>query len=200
MSRVNYLKGVMVSGQEIDRITADILANDLRQTPIVGEDVFISQVIPLLQRPWNDKNLQLYTRFVVELTAPLRVAGVRNGETIVLFTVPPLSAAVDTSMARIQDITVAHLVKEAAILRERGTTEPVEQYITEYLNSISQLESIEHRILLPIIAILGVYDKTLLDDDGTPLYTLDGLGVKSNNPTSVSTTDTFVSTRYLDED
>lgn len=174
MGKVNYLSGMRVSEMEVNRACADILANDERQIPVVAEDVFERQIIPLLQRPWDERNLQLYKRYVVELTMPLRVAGVRNGETIILFTVPPLHARVDTSMSGIHDITVNHLIEHASLLRLRGTNEPVEEYVAEYLHQISQLVPIEEKLLIPLGAILALYGKTFVDDGGFPLYELDG--------------------------
>lgn len=202
MGKVNFLTGINVANIEIDRACNDILANDVRQTPIVAEDVFVNQIIPLLQRPWDERNLTLYKRYVVELTMPLRVAGVRNGETIVLFTVPPLHAQVDTSMSGIHDITVGHLVEHASLLRHRGTTEPIDKYVTEYLHKISQLVPIEDKLLVPLGGILALYGKTFVDDGGFPLYSLDGTAVptKPGDPIQVGGENPFESDGYLDED
>lgn len=201
MSKPNYLSGMMVGNQELERAMADILANDARQMPIVEESVFISQIIPLLQRPWLESNLTKYKRYVVELTMPLRVAGVRNGETVILFTVPPMHAPVDTTSASIHGITVNHLIEHASIMRHRGTNEPVDRYVADYLHQISQQVPIEQKLLVPIGAILGLYGKTLLDDLGHPLYTLDGVANPVTGEAAVTKDESsFVSTGYLDED
>lgn len=202
MGKVNYLSGLHVSEMEVMRACADIMANDERQTPVVSEDVFEHQIVPLLQRPWDEKNLAIYKRYVVELTMPLRVAGVRDGQTVTLFTVPPLHARVDTSMSGIHHITVNHLIEHASMLRVRGTNEPVEKYVAEYLHQISQLVPIEEKLLVPLGAILALYGKTFLDDGHFPLYSLDG------TPTTTSSTgevihlegDPFQSDGLLDED
>lgn len=203
MTKPNYLIGMRVTNQEIDQICKGILGNDEHQTPIVGEDVFVTQIIPLLQRPWDLKNQDIYRRYVKELTMPLRVAGVRNGESIVLFTVPPLLARVDTSMGSIHDITVGHFINQADLIRTRGTNEPVDQYISEFLQMVSMSVPIENKTLVPIGAILALYDKTFVDDGGFPLYSLDGSTV-SKDPTINGVTkvqaDPFESEGYLDED
>jgi hypothetical protein len=203
MAKPNYLIGMRVTNQEIDQICKGILGNDEHQTPIVGEDVFVTQIIPLLQRPWDLKNQDIYRRYVKELTMPLRVAGVRNGESIVLFTVPPLLARVDTSMGSIHDITVGHFINHADLIRTRGTNEPVDQYISEFLQMVSMSVPIEHKTLVPIGAILALYDKTFVDDGGFPLYSLDGSTVSTNPTINGVTTvqaDPFESEGYLDED
>lgn len=199
MAKPNYLTGLMVSELEVMRACNDILANDELQTPIVTEQVFEEQIIPLLQRPWDENNIARYKRYVAELTMPLRVAGVRDGETIVLFTVPPLHARVDTSMSGIHDITVNHLVEHASMLRHRGTNEPVDKYVTEYLHSISQLVPIEDKLLVPIGAILSLYGKTFLDDGGFPLYSLDGSPTATGNSVKADE-DSFQSDGLMDED
>ena len=203
MGKVNYLTGFHVSEMEVMRACADIMANDERQTPVVSEDVFEHQIVPLLQRPWDEKNLTIYKRYVVELTMPLRVAGIRDGKTVTLFTVPPLHARVDTSMSGIHDITVNHLIEHASMLRVRGTHEPVEKYVTEYLHQISQLVPIEEKLLVPLGAILALYGKTFLDDGHFPLYSLDGTPTTTTSSTGEVTHlsgDPFQSDGLLDED
>lgn len=201
MSKPNFLTGMLVGYQELDRAMNDILANDAIQTPIVGEDVFISQVIPLLQRPWDEDNLRKYRRYVVELTQPLRVAGVRDGETIVLFTVPPMHAAVDTTSPITTGITINQLVEYASIMRSRHTAENVDGYVTEYLHNISNQLPPEQKLLVPLGAILGIYGKTFLDDMGHPMYSLDGVANPVTGKMPVSTDqEIFESTGYLDED
>lgn len=201
MSKPNFLTGMLVGNQELERAMGDILANDERQTPIVGEDVFISQIIPLLQRPWDEDNLRKYKRYVAELTQPLRVAGVRDGKTVVLFTVPALHAPVDTTSPIATGITVNQLVEHASIMRSRHTGENVDHYVAEYLHEISNQLPPEQKLLVPLGAILGVYGKTFLDEMGHPLYSLEGV---ANPVTGVISSDveesTFVSTGYLDED
>lgn len=204
MSKVNYLAGMRVSEMEVMRACADILSNDERQTPVVSEDVFEHQIVPLLQRPWDEANLAKYKRYVVELTMPLRVAGVRDGQTVTLFTVPPLHARVDTSMSSTNGgITVNHLIEHASMLRHRGTNEPVEQYITEYLHQISQIVPIEEKLLVPVGAILALYGKTFVDDGGFPLYELDGAPKTTKSSTGEVihlAGDPFQSDGLLDED
>lgn len=202
MGRPNYLIGMRVTGQEIDRICGDILSNDEHQTPIVGEDVFIRDVIPLLQRPWDVANQERYKRYVKELTMPLRVAGVRDGGTHVLYTVPPLLARIDTSMGSIHDITVGHFVGQADLIRVRGSNEPVDQYVAEFLTMISMTVPIEKSTLIPIAGILSLYDKTFLDDGGFPLYSLDGTALANSKGEVIPLTgsDPFESDGYLDED
>lgn len=203
MGKPNYLIGMRVTGQEIDRICSDILSNDEFQTPVIGEDVFISQVIPLLQRPWDPRNQAIYKRYVKELTMPLRVAGVRDGETVILYTVPPLHARVDTSMGSIHDITVGHFVNQADLIRARGSSEPVDQYVSEFLQMISMTVPVEQSTLVPIGGILSLYDKTFLDDGGFPLYSLDGTTPITNKPgevIEVGGKDPFESDGYLDEE
>jgi hypothetical protein len=205
MSKVNYLAGMRVSEMEVMRACADILSNDERQTPVVAEDVFEHQIVPLLQRPWDENNLARYKRYVVELTMPLRVAGVRDGKTVTLFTVPPLHARVDTSMSSTNGgITVNHLIEHASMLRHRGTNEPVEQYITEYLHQISQIVPIEEKLLVPVGAILALYGKTFLDDEGNPLYSLDGSPITTTTSSTGEVIqlagDPFQSDGLLDED
>lgn len=202
MARPNYLIGLRVTGQEIDRICGDILSNDEHQTPIVGEDVFIARIVPLLQRPWDPRNQDIYKQYVKELTLPLRVAGVRDGETRVLFTVPPLHARVDTSMGSIHDITASHFINQADLIRTRGSNEPVDQYISEFLQMISMTVPVEKSTLIPIGGILSLYGKTFVDDGGFPLYSLDGTATANPNDKVVvlGGTDPFESDGYLDED
>lgn len=200
MGKPNYLIGMRVTGQEIDRICSDILSNDEHQMPIVGEDVFQDSVIPLLQRPWDPRNQDIYKRYVKELTMPLRVAGVRDGETRVLFIVPPLHARVDTSMGSIHDITVGHFVNQADLIRNRGSSEPVDQYVSEFLQMISMTVPIEKSTLVPIGAILSLYGKTFVDDGGFPLYSLDGTTTDNKGVITLSGEDPFESDGYLDED
>lgn len=202
MARVNHLIGMNVNNREIDRICNDIIANDERQMPVVAEDEFVERIIPLLQRPWDPNNQAIYKRYVHELTMPLRVAGVRDNQTVVLYVVPPLMARVDTSMGSIHDITVGHFINQADLMRVRGTTEPVDQYVNEFLQMVSFSVPIEKKTLVPIAAILSLYGKTFVDDGGFPLYSLDGTSTTNRNgeviPTSGS--DPFESDGYLDED
>lgn len=201
MAKPNYLTGMLVGYQELDRAMNDILANDERQTPIVGEDVFINQIIPILQQPWKEENLRRYRRFVVEPTQSLRVAGVRDGQTVVLFTIPPLMGRVDTTSPVVNGITVNQLVEYASIMRARHTGENVDGNVTEYLHQITNQIPPEQKVLVPIGAILGVYGKTFLDDMGHPLYPLDGVAnpVTGEVPKDKAEVE-FVSTGYLDED
>lgn len=136
---------------------------------------------------------------------PLRVAGIRDGQTVTLFTVPPLHARVDTSMSSTNGgITVNHLIEHASILRHRGTNEPVERYITEYLHQISQIVPIEEKLLIPVGAILALYGKTFLDDEGNPLYSLDGTPITTTTSSTGEVIhlsgDPFKSDGLLDED
>lgn len=201
MSKSNYLTGMLVGNQELERAMADILSNDERQTPIVTEDVFINQIIPILQRPCTEDSMRKWRRFVSEPMQALRVAGVRDGKTVVLFTIPPLFGRVDTTSPHVNGITVNQLVEYASIMRSRHTGENVDGNVTEYLTEITNQVSPEQKVLVPIAAILGAYGKTFLDDMGHPLYSLDGVAnqVTGELPKPKDETE-FVSTGYLDED
>ncbi|ABY62952.1 hypothetical protein ST201phi2-1p120 [Pseudomonas phage 201phi2-1] len=201
MSKPNYLNGMLVGYQELDRAINDILANDERQTPVVGEDVFINHIIPILQQPWKEENLRKYGRYVVEPTQALRVAGVRDGKTVVLFTIPPLMGRVDTTSPVVSGITVNQLVEYASIMRARHTGENVDGNVTEYLHQITNQIPPEQKVLVPIGAILGVYGKTFLDDMGHPLYSLEGVPNQVTGELPRATDETqFVSAGYIDED
>lgn len=201
MSKPNYLTGMLVGNQELERAMADILANDERQTPIVTEDVFINQLIPILQQPWKEENQRKWRRYVAEPMQSLRVAGGRDGQTVVLFTIPPLFGRVDTTSPVATGITVNQLVEYASIMRSRHTGENVDGNVTEYLNEITHQIPPEQKVLVPIGAILGLYGKTFLDDMGHPLYSLEGV---ANEVTGVAPRPKdeveFVSTGYLDEE
>lgn len=201
MAKTNYLTGMLVGNQELERAMADILANDERQTPIVAEDVFINQIIPILQQIWKPENHKRYLRYVAEPMQSLRVAGVRDGKTVVLFKVPPLMGGVDTTSPVVNGITINQLVEYASIMRSRHTGENVDQNVTEYLTQITSQVTPEQKVLVPIAAILGVYGKTFLDDMGHPLYSLDGVAnqVTGEMPRPKDEVE-FVSTGYLDED
>lgn len=199
MAKTNYLTNMNVGYQELDRAMSDILANDERQTPIVTEDVFISQIIPILQRPCTEDNMRKWRRYVAEPMQPLRVAGIRDGKTVVLFTIPPLFGRVDTTSPHATGITVNQLVEYASIMRSRHTGENVDNYIPEYLTSITNLSTPEQKVLIPIAAILGAYGKTFLDDEGKPMYKLDGVEGSGGTAKPVDEV-AFVSAGYYDED
>lgn len=170
--------------------------------PIVTEDKFIREVLPLLQHPWSNNNLQRYLKYVKELTNPLRVAGRgENNETIVKFTVPALYPRPNSTTAGSGAITVEQLILHVRNEHDRGL-QRFDHYVGEYLQSIAGHGDIGETVLKPIAFILAYYDKTFVDADGKPLYDLgQGKGgVASKQEYAPLTEDNFVSSGFADED
>lgn len=170
--------------------------------PIITEDRFIKEVIPLLQHPWTDDNLNQYRKHVKELTNPLRVAGRGEGnETVVLFTVPALYPRPGTTMSKVGDLSPQQLILYVRNEHDRGNHE-YDHYVAEYLKAIAGHGDITEDVLKPIALILARYDKTFVDFNGKPLYELGpvtgGGAVKADY--APRSEDTFVSDGFTDED
>lgn len=157
--------------REIDDVLERIINNDERQQPIIFEDKFIREVLPLLVHPFSEENLIRYKKYVVELTNPLRVASTTHPE--ILFVVPALYPRPNTTTTSDPNsVSVSHVVDHIARQRERSL-ENLEHYITEFLTMISGSSPIEMRVLKPLALILARYGRVLEDSEGNPLYSLD---------------------------
>ncbi|AEH03485.1 hypothetical protein AVT69_gp059 [Pseudomonas phage PhiPA3] len=174
---------------EIEDVMNVIIGNDERQQPIVTEDVFVSRILPLLVHPWNIDNLRIYQSYVIELTNPLRVAGLVDGKTEVLFTVPPLYPRPDLTRADGPGTaTLAHVFDHIAILRSRTSDqEQFEPQIAAYLHDVSVRTPIEKSTLGPLALILARYGRVFEDAEGNPLYTLDGTVVTQGGQSTHAT-------------
>ncbi|BEG72700.1 hypothetical protein [Pseudomonas phage PA1C] len=165
----------------IDDCLNTIIANDEMQLPIILEDRFVKEVLPLLVRPWDTDNLTRYRKYVLELTNPLRVAS-NEAEPKILFTVPALYPRPATSWAAdATTASISHVVDYIAIERERSLQD-LEPYITEFLSSVSITTTVDKSVLIPLANILAMYNRTFEDESGNPLYTLaGGVPVKGSN-------------------
>lgn len=175
-------------------------AVDIRM-PIITEDRFIKEVLPLLQHPWSEDNLNLYRRHVKELTNPLRVAGRgENNQTVVLFTVPALYPRPNSTIPKRGDFSAQQLILYVRNEHDRGNHE-YDHYVAEYLQAIAGHGDITDEVLKPLALILARYDKTFVDVMGKPLYELGpqtgGAGKTEYAPRSE---DTFASDGFTDED
>lgn len=187
--------------QEIDDALAAIEANDTRQQPIVDENTFINQIIPLLVHPWKEENLVSYKRFVKELHQPLRVAGIVDGVSKVLFTVPPLYQKPTTSMSAAGDVGVSHLLDYLARERERTPYQSGE-VLNEFLVRITG-SPITDGTLRPMALILAQYGRAFEDSDGNPLYSVPGGTHAKKHASSAAHADVdegFESDGLIDED
>lgn len=154
-----------------------IVENDIKYTPWVFEDVFESEVIPLLVRPWDVNNLNQYRSYVQELTNPLRVIS-RTRDPVVLFTVPAMYPRPFTTTVGEPGVpSVANLSDHIAQQAIRSPF-PMDHLMTDFLNKISIHDTVEDSVLRPLALILAKYGRALEDDDHQPLYALDG-AVKS---------------------
>lgn len=165
--------------EDISSAADTIIANDEMHVPIILEDRFIKDVIPILVRPWDKKHLEAYKRFVVELTNPLRVA-TNEREPKVAFVVPALYPRPSTTWsANGQTASIAHVVDYIALERSRSIHN-LDPYITEYLSSVSIKSTVDQSVLLPLAHILAMYGRTFEDEQGQPLYSLGSNTAKPN--------------------
>lgn len=171
--------------------------------PIITEDRFIAEIIPILQHPWSENNLTKYTRYVKELTNPLRVAGRGEGnKTAILFTVPPLYPRPGSTIAGAGAISVEQLLLYVRNEHDRGLAR-YDHYVGEYLKSIAGHGDIGEIVLKPIALILARYGKTFVDLMGAPLYELEpgtGGGTATKQNYASQSEDSFSSDGFLDED
>lgn len=171
--------------------------------PIVTEDVFIRKVIPLLQHPWSEENINAWLDIVKEPMNPLRVAGRgENNETVVLFTVPSWFPRPGTSISKKGDVSIEQIILYLRNENDRGNFGQ-DHYLAEYLESIAARNTTPEGILSNIAIILSRYDKTFVDLMGKPLYELGpstGGGVQTKTEYAPRNEDTFVSSGFADED
>lgn len=169
--------------------------------PIITEERFIKEVLPLLQHPWSEDNLNLYRRHVKELTNPLRVAGRgENNQTVVLFTVPALYPRPNSTIPKRGDFSAQQLILYVRNEHDRGNHE-YDHYVAEYLQAIAGHGDITDEVLKPLALILARYDKTFVDVMGKPLYELGPqTGGASKTEYAPRSEDTFASDGFTDED
>lgn len=181
-------------------LTAITEAVEIRM-PIITEDRFVKEVLPILQHPWTEENLNRYRKYVKELTNPLRVAGRGEGNsTVVLFTVPALYPRPNSTIPKRGDFSAQQLILYVRNEHDRGNHE-YDHYVAEYLHAIAGHGDIATEVLKPLALILSRYDKTFVDFNGKPLYELapgkEGATKAGYAPRSE---DTFASDGFTDED
>lgn len=170
--------------------------------PIITEDKFIRDVLPILQHPWSQTNLERWIKIVKEPMNPLRVAGKGEGnETVVLFTVPALYPRPSSTIAQKGEVTPQQLISYVKNENDRGNHE-YDHYVPEFLMSIAGHGEITEDVLRPIALILSRYDLTFVDVMGKPLYELGPeKGASLNKPNYAPLhEDTFTSSGFEDED
>lgn len=171
--------------------------------PIVTEDKFIRDVLPILQHPWSDENLKAWLRIVKEPMNPLRVAGRGEGnETVVLFTVPALYPRPGSTTNQPGMVSARQLIDYVKNENDRGNHE-YDHYVPEFLQKIAGHGDITEEVLKPIAMILSRYDLTFTDLMGKPLYDLGpskGGAVESKTNYAPPSEDSFVSDGFDDED
>lgn len=171
--------------------------------PIVTEDKFIKDVLPILQHPWSEDNLLRWLKIVKEPMNPLRVAGKGNGnETVVLFTVPALYPRPASTTSRPGEVSPRQLIDYVKNENDRGNHE-FDHYVPEFLFSIAGHGDITEEVLKPIALILARYDLTFTDIAGKPLYELGpntGGSTVNKHANIPLSEDNFVSSGFRDED
>lgn len=171
--------------------------------PIVTEDKFIKDVLPILQHPWSEENLLRWLKIVKEPMNPLRVAGKGEGnETVVLFTVPALYPRPASTTSKPGEVSPRQLIDYVKNENDRGNHE-YDHYVPEFLFSIAGHGDITEEVLKPLAHILARYDRTFTDIAGKPLYDLGpnkvgGIAGKTEYPPMSG--ENFVSSGFRDED
>lgn len=171
--------------------------------PIVTEDKFIKDVLPILQHPWSEDNMLRWLKIVKEPMNPLRVAGKGEGnDTVVLFTVPALYPRPSSTTSRPGEVSPRQLIDYVKNENDRGNHE-FDHYVPEFLFSIAGHGDITEEVLKPIALILARYDLTFTDIAGKPLYELgpNTGGSATNKYANIPLSeDNFVSNGFRDED
>lgn len=140
--------------------------------PYVFEPEFIEKVIPLLVRPWDEANLKAYRQYVHELTNELRILSYEPNP-VLIDVVPALYPRPSTTVADESSATVGNLVTHLQQERVKSPF-PQDKLLTDFLAKISIRQSVEETVLRPLAILLAKYGRVFEDDDGNPLYTLDG--------------------------
>lgn len=144
----------LLLGDSMERILA---ATD-SAIPRVPESVFIKNVLPLLERPFYHASMVNYTRYVQELTNPLRVTSDTNPNQV-LFEVPPFIQTTGVTLpakgAPTTDTTMRNLYAEA----DRGAD--VNRMISTFMHRVTARPDLRKTLLDPLQEILSRYGKTL---------------------------------------
>lgn len=195
MTDSSLTDNIALDSDSMDEALNTILKNDELTKHFIFEDEFITNVIPLLVRPWDESNLIKYKKYVLELTNELRIIS-REPEPKVIAVVPALYPRVTTSSpdvgkAGVGDLAV-HLQRE-----KLRSPFPQDEIMTDFLTTITMTEPVEETVLKPLARILARYGRALEDDDGTPLYSLPGK--QSSVETQGVANDTPYESSYTDE-
>jgi hypothetical protein len=126
--------------------------------PRISESRFVNEVLPLLERPFYHQSMAAYTRYVKELTNPLRVTE-DNDPNKILFEVPPFIQTTGVTMPApgmpTTDTTLRNLYVEA----ERGVD--VNPVVAQFMSRITRKPELQKTLLDPLKAILERYGRTI---------------------------------------
>jgi hypothetical protein len=103
---------------------------------------------------------------------------------------------VTTSVAASGDtVSISHVVDHVVRMRERDPSVSFD-HVTDFIKAISATRSVEDAVLKPVARILAQYGRVFEDEDGNPLYRLEGGGIASLHST---TTPAAVGSLFGDE-
>lgn len=149
-----------------------ILAATDSAIPRIAESLFVKNVLPLLERPFYHASMVNYTRYVQELTNPLRVTSDANpGQ--VLFEVPPFIQTTGVTLpvkgAPTTDTTLRNIYIEA----DRGAD--VNRLLSSFMRQVTARPDLQKTLLDPLKEILARYGKTLdISDEKNQFEELQG--------------------------
>ena len=143
--------------------------------PVIAEDRFINEVLPLLETPFRLESMSRYVSYVGELTNPLRVQAA-DGE--ILFEVPAFIQTTGVTIPIKGAATTDHALKDIYGMAERGVD--INPHITALMRSVTARPDMVERVLNPLDAILKRYGRTIQIDDEAVVA--EGVAVEPTKP------------------
>ena len=135
-----------------------ILAATEADIPRISESRFINEVLPLLERPFYHQSMAAYTRYVHELTNPLRVTA-DNDPNEILFEVPPFIQTTGVTMPAPGMPTTDTSLRNMYVEAERGVD--VNPMVAQFMSRITRKPELQKTLLDPLKAILARYGRVI---------------------------------------
>ncbi|BDR25169.1 hypothetical protein fnug_79 [Pseudomonas phage fnug] len=159
-----------------------------KEIPIVHEDVFVKNILPLLECPWAPGALDEYRKYVHELSNPLRVASVNTKEAVVLFTVPALYPRPSVAISSGENVaSISNVMDYYNKEHNRNPRGGFAKEAAQFLERCIYNEPLEKQLLQVLIQILAAYGRVLKNTDGTPLYELPNASSSKSGGVQVDT-------------
>lgn len=165
-----------------------ILAGSDKLTPTISESLFLAEVLPLLESPFGTEMLHRYSRYVGELTQPLKVLEDNHPENV-LFTVPALVQSPVVTIATAGGMTAENFMQSLSREAELGGRN-IHEKIHQYMMRMTKTPDYRKAVLEPIQAILARYGKKLITAQG-PEETPDTVKASASETSSSSFSDDY---------